>query len=259
MVGTSPHRANTQIAAKMIHAAHSALALAGAAISTGSGIPDLRSSGSGLWRDRDPMAVASLPAIRYQPECFFERVRPPGSLPEARPAQSGQRGAGGPRAGGPAEGRDPSELRRLSPAGRLGAGSGAARHFPPGDLYGLLRRVLHGPAGGAMARIRMDPALSGLRLDRQAEGVRVRRRDAACQGAWQWVRERDLCRVVGSSLEVKPAASPPFEAVSAGADLIIINRKPTYLDCRAAQVLQEEAAEVLAALVREVLCDRTPL
>ncbi|MCJ7513699.1 MAG: hypothetical protein MUO23_12095 [Anaerolineales bacterium] len=82
---------------------------------------------------------------------------------------------------------------------------------------------------------------------------------AACQGAWQWVRERDLCRVVGSSLEVKPAASPPFEAVSAGADLIIINRQPTYLDCRAAQVLQEEAAEVLAALVREVLCDRTPL
>jgi len=67
-----------------------------------------------------------------------------------------------------------------------------------------------------------------------------------------------LFLVVGSSLEVNPAAGLPYQALCSGARLIIVNRQPTYLDCRAALVFHQEAAEVLAALADEVLCDRAP-
>src|SRR5437868_6353499 len=52
------------------------VALTGAGLSTGSGIPDFRSPLSGIWAGSDPMAVASLETFRYTPEKFFAWVRP---------------------------------------------------------------------------------------------------------------------------------------------------------------------------------------
>jgi NAD-dependent deacetylase len=67
--------------------------------------------------------------------------------------------------------------------------------------------------------------------------------------------ESDLVLVAGSSLEVTPAAHFPIPALNAGANLIIINLDPTYLDERADVVFREDVAHVLPRLVDEVLGD----
>ena len=58
----------------------------------------------------------------------------------------------------------------------------------------------------------------------------------------------DLCIVVGSSLQVYPAAGFPELAQRHGARLIIVNREPTPLDGLADAVLHGEAGPLLTAL-----------
>lgn len=65
----------------------------------------------------------------------------------------------------------------------------------------------------------------------------------------------DLLLIAGSSLEVTPVAHLPIHALNAGADLIVINREPTYVDGRAAAVFRQDVAFVLPRLVDEVLGD----
>jgi NAD-dependent deacetylase len=59
--------------------------------------------------------------------------------------------------------------------------------------------------------------------------------------------------VVGSSLEVTPAAVFPVQALNAGGHLVIVNREPTYLDSRADFIFRQDAAVVLPRLAEEVL------
>ena len=60
----------------------------------------------------------------------------------------------------------------------------------------------------------------------------------------------DLLLVVGSSLEVEPAASLPALARNAGARLVVVNRDPTRLDDSADAVVRSEIGDVLSELVR---------
>ena len=65
-------------------------------------------------------------------------------------------------------------------------------------------------------------------------------------------RNCDLFFMVGSSLQVEPAASVPREAHNAGATLIFINRTETPLDHLADLVFRENAGEVLEHLINEI-------
>jgi NAD-dependent deacetylase len=65
--------------------------------------------------------------------------------------------------------------------------------------------------------------------------------------------DADLVMVVGSSLEVTPAALFPVPALNAGARLIVVNRDPTYLDERADFVFREDVAQILPRLIDEAL------
>ena len=62
----------------------------------------------------------------------------------------------------------------------------------------------------------------------------------------------DLFLVVGSSLQVYPAAGFPARAAQRGARLLIVNREPTPLDDVADLVLHTESGPTLAALAADV-------
>jgi len=58
----------------------------------------------------------------------------------------------------------------------------------------------------------------------------------------------DLLLVVGSSLQVYPAASIPAETRRAGGAVVIANNEPTAQDGLARLVLRGQAGEILQAL-----------
>ena len=62
-------------------------------------------------------------------------------------------------------------------------------------------------------------------------------------------RSCSLFFMIGSSLQVEPAASIPREAHDAGATLIFINRTETQWDRLASVIFREDAGEVLGRLV----------
>lgn len=246
-----------QQAAQLIRQAHRVVALTGAGISTPSGIPDFRSASSGLWARYDPFQVASLSAFRYDPAKFYEwfyelacQIR----LARPNPAHRA--------------------LARLEQATRLaglvtqnvdGLHQEAGSHVVH-ELHGSLRRATCiGCYQNLPARqffdqyvesrqpprcpdcgdfLKPDAVLFGEQLPHDA----VKRADRLFRGA-------DLVLVIGSSLEVTPAAQMPLVALHGGAELVIINREPTYLDGRASVLLQEDLAVTLPRVADEVLID----
>jgi NAD-dependent deacetylase len=62
-------------AADIIHSSQRSVVLTGAGVSTPSGIPDFRSTDTGIWEKYDPFEVASLSAFRYNPLRFYEWMR----------------------------------------------------------------------------------------------------------------------------------------------------------------------------------------
>ena len=260
MVGRSPHPHDAQLAARMIRDARCPVVLTGAGISTASGIPDFRTAGSGLWASGDAMAVASLTAFRHDPERFFERIRPLAAcMLRARP--------------NPAH----HALAALEQAGRLRAvitQNVDDLHRQAGsqeviELHGSFR---HATCTGCFTSLSTDGLLDhwlemngtprcpscGCIVKPDIILFEEQLPHAALERALEWVHSCDLCLVIGSSLEVNPAAGLPYRALCSGARLIIVNRQPTYLDQRASLIFHEEAADVLALLVDEVLCERAP-
>ena len=59
------------------------------------------------------------------------------------------------------------------------------------------------------------------------------------------IKQCDLLLIAGSSLEVFPVARLPYNAVTQGAALIIINNQETYIDSRADVVIHQDVAEAL--------------
>ena len=77
---------NIAFAADLIRQSKYTVILTGAGLSTPSGIPDFRSSGTGLWSKDEPLEVASLSTFRTKPSLFFEWFRPlAGQMFEAKP------------------------------------------------------------------------------------------------------------------------------------------------------------------------------
>jgi NAD-dependent deacetylase len=256
-VETAPPAPELERAARLLRASRRAVALTGAGISTPSGVPDFRSPGSGLWEKVDPMEVASLLAFRYHPDRFYEWIRPLASQmlrAEPNPAHLA--------------------LARLERAGLLigvvtqniddlHARAGSRRVI---EVHGHLReatcvrcmRVV--PTKGllrAFAEMGRTPCceVCGGMLKPNAVLFGEQLPHEAVRQAQLLFHGSDLVLVVGSSLEVTPAALFPVEALNAGAHLIIINREPTYLDGRADFVFREDVAEILPSLIDEALLE----
>lgn len=242
-------------AADTIYHAKQAVVLSGAGISTPSGIADFRSAKSGLWQRYDPFEVASLNSFRYNPEKFFNWMRPLAA-----------------------------DIFHATPN---------AAHVAIADLEknGFIKQVitqnidgLHQKAG-SMNVIEVHGSLETLScihcfqvypgegyIDDYIENG-VIPRCPECQGvlkpdvilfgeqlpskAWlkanQISKQCDLMIVVGSSLEVLPVAGLPMRAIENGAHLIIINNSQTYMDVRADVVFAEDVITILPEISRQLL------
>ncbi len=243
-----------QVAAHLLLAAQSAVALTGAGISTPSGIPDFRSPKSGLWEGIDPLTVANIYAFRQDPQAFYDWIYPFAELTlNAQP--------------NPAH----IALATLENQGKLKgvitqnidllhsrAGSRMVQ-----ELHGQLRdatcihcftvfpaepiirqflidhKVPHCPHCGGV--IKPNVILFG-------EQLPIRPLLAAKDLA----RNADLIFIIGTSLEVAPASDLPMLALRNGAKIIIINLESTHLDNAATVVIHADAAEVLPQIVQQM-------
>jgi len=61
---------------ELIKSSKNAVVLTGAGVSTGSGIPDFRTPGKGLWEKVDPYEVTSINAFHENPQRFYYFYRP---------------------------------------------------------------------------------------------------------------------------------------------------------------------------------------
>jgi NAD-dependent deacetylase len=228
-----------------LRAARRTLALTGAGISTASGIPDFRSP-SGLWADLDPREVGHIDAFRRDPArvwAFYARriavVR------DARP-----------------------NAAHLALAALERAG--AVRRVVTQNVDGLHRRAgsrevveVHGSLGEAeciqcRVRVPMQDALASLPLPPCPECGEVLKPGVVMFGellppeaiarAQALAAEAELLLVVGSSLEVHPAAALPGETLASGGALAIVNRGATPWDSRAEVVIDGGAGQTLRGL-----------
>lgn len=252
---SSQTTANIEYVAELLRKAKYAIVLTGAGISTPSGIPDFRSEGTGLWSRDEPMEVASLSTFRTTPERFFVWFRPlAGQIYNAEP--------------NPAH----VTLAQLEDAKRVKSiitQNIDALHHKAGsknviEMHGTMRTLSctqcfcqaeakdYLQAYIAQGEIPRCPDCNGvLKPDVILFGEQLPQQ--AWYDAQRECRQCDLFLVAGSSLEVLPVAGLPMQAVDRGAHLVILNNARTYLNVRADVVIQEELADILPAIGKQVL------
>lgn len=235
----------------LMRQARSVVALTGAGVSTASGIPDFRSAGSGLWEQMDPLEVASLTAFRYRPAQFYKWLQPLAAcIQQAQPNAAH---------GALAELEQRGQLTKLITQNIDGLHTRAGQRAVV-ELHGSLREAICGqchtrwPGAPILAQVTATgqtpycPSCGGvLKPDAVLLGEVIP--ETTLRAAREAVRTCDLLLVVGCSLEVMPAAALPYEAVTAGARLIIFNHDATYMDERADVILRADVAESLPRLL----------
>ena len=258
MEGLSPKAwMGIRCATDILRGSRRAVVLTGAGVSTPSGIPDFRSSTSGLWERYDPFEVASLTAFRYNPANFYTWMRELATIindAAPNPAHVG--------------------IARLEQAGYVSTvitQNIDALHQRAGsknvlEVHGSMETLTcvrcyrqvsskdhlqayleHGDVPHCQecgSVLKPDLVLFG-------EQLPVRTWLKAQEAA----KQCDVMIVAGSSLEVLPVAGLPMRAVENGAHLILINHSQTYLDVRADMVLHEDVALILSAIVQELIGD----
>jgi len=243
-----------QQALPLLKAARDVVVLTGAGISTPSGIPDFRSDHTGLWSLTNPFEVASIWAFRQRPQRFYDWIRPLASkMLDAHP--------------------NPAHLA-LTQLEKLGKISVIITQNIDGlhqkaeservlEIHGHLRtvscldcgyRTQSGPylrrfiASGDMpicpqcgSVMKPDVVLFGELLPHD---VVVAAQEAALHC--------DLMLVVGSSLEVMPAADLPALAVRSGSKLIIATRGMTPFDHLADVIIRGDVAQTIPWLAHHL-------
>lgn len=241
-------------AVELLAASRYTIALTGAGISTPSGIPDFRSERSGMWKQADPLEVASLWGFHDHPERFYAWFRP--LMQRALQAKPN---------------RAHRALARLEAAGKLraiitqnidslhqSAGSrcvfelhghtrsatclGCGQQATAEPLLAAVQRGLRPPdceaCGGLM---KPDVILFGEPLPYEA----VARSQAEAL-------QCDVMLVVGTSLEVMPAADLPPLARRRGARLVLINLTPTPLDSAMDVIVRQDVEVALERIARSL-------
>jgi NAD-dependent deacetylase len=244
-----------EFAADLLRQSKHTVLLTGAGISTPSGIPDFRSTGTGLWSRDEPLEVASLTTFRTAPELFFQWFRPLASqIYNAQPNPAHLALAGLERAG-----FIRSTITQNVDILHQKAGSQNVI-----ELHGTMRTLTCSQCyHREEAAMHLDVFVGNGTLPRCALCGNVLKPDVILfgeqlpQAAWfkaqREARQCNLMLVVGSSLEVLPAAGLPMQALDRGAHLIVVNNAPTYINVRADAVFSEDVALIIPAIAEKVL------
>lgn len=239
-------------AARLLSRAGAIVALTGAGISTESGLPDFRSPG-GLWAHDDPREVATLTAFRQTPHVFYDFYgRRLSLLATAGPNEAHYALA-------QLEVRAALHTVITQNVDGLHQRAGSRRVI---ELHGNLREAACVDCGWLGPIAAITAALEQGRLP-QCEicGGPLKPNvvlfeellpEAAYQQAEVECRRAEVLLVVGSSLQVTPAAWLPELAHQSGAAVIIVNDEPTPLDHLARVVLRGRAGVLLPQLVQAV-------
>jgi NAD-dependent deacetylase len=237
--------------AELLATAHSAVAFTGAGISVESGIPHFRGEG-GLWTLFDPYKVAHIDTFRGDPSQYWTY-----SLNHRRTDAQPN----------PAH----RALVDLEKAGHLSAvitQNTDGLHQRAGsrnivELHGSSQTVICLDCEMRFPRAEIDvlnrahcppscPACGGGYLKPTVVLFGEALPTEALQKAQSLAMAADVVLIVGSSLQVYPAAGIPRMAHRHGAALCIVNAEPTPFDESAAVVIHGKAGEVLPQVVRRL-------
>lgn len=228
--------------------------LTGAGVSTGSGIPDFRTPGKGIWEKIDPFKVTSIQAFLENPRRFYHFYRPRiEMLWKASP--------------NPAH----AAIYKMEEMGYL-------KYLITQNIDNLHRRAgskkvieVHGSLREAVCQRCKKKITAQILINKldKGEGVPY----CECGGVFKpdvvlfgeilanlekailESKKSDLMLVIGSSLQVSPVNFLPEYCLNNGGKLIIINLMPTHLDYQAEVVVQEDICiflpEVVKALEKE--------
>lgn len=252
---SSQTQTRIEFAADLIRQSKHAVVLTGAGISTPSGIPDFRSTGTGLWSRDEPLEVASLNTFRTDPEQFFAWFRPLASqLFNARPNSAHLALA---------------DLERRGYVKTIITQNIDTLHQKAGsktviEMHGTMQTLT---CTQCYHQVQAEPYLAAFvergEIPHCPQCGQILKPDVILfgeqlpQSAWynaqRETRGCDLMLVAGSSLEVLPVAGLPMQALDRGAHLIIINNTPTYLNIRADVAILEDVATTLPAITERVL------
>ena len=241
--------------ATLLRPARSAIAFTGAGISVESGIPHFRGEG-GLWTRFDPYKVAHIDTFRKDPAQYWTySLKHRRANAEPNPAhralvdleQRGHlRGVITQNTDGLHQKAGSEEVIELHGSSHGVVCLDCEARFPRADIDQLNRE--HCPpscpsCGGQF--LKPTVVLFGEALPEPA----LRQARALATAA-------DVMLIVGSSLQVYPAAGIPRLARQHGAQLCIINAEPTPYDDVAAAVIHGKAGEILPEVVRRIARER---
>ena len=244
-----------QKAVDLIRKSQNTIVLTGAGISTPSGIPDFRSSKTGLWMQNDPFQVASLSAFRNRPKVFFDWLQPLAQkIWEAHPNSAH------------------IALANLERAGYIQA-------IITQNIDGLHQKAgsqnvieVHGSANWLgcpkckqsfhaekfvesfirKAQIPHCPLCDSILKPQIVLFEEMLPMEAWSAAEW-YCEKADLILVIGTSLEVVPAANLPHEALRHGARLIINTFSETHLDSYADVRLPYDVVTTLPEIATALL------
>ena len=226
--------------------------LTGAGVSTASGIPDFRTPGKGLWSKVNPIEVTSIQAFRDNPSRFYKFYRP--RIEELQRVSPN-----------PAH----KALVKLEDAGYLQflitqnidnlhqrAGS---KHIM--EIHGNLNQAICNRCG---ERISSQELIK--RIDENKNGIPycqcggVLKPDVVLFGealsnieeAIDEASKAELFLAIGSSLQVSPANLLPEYSMAKKGKLVIINYMQTYLDKKAAIVVNQDIGLFLTILCQHL-------
>ncbi|MBX3247665.1 MAG: NAD-dependent deacylase [Myxococcales bacterium] len=238
--------------AVLLEDARHAVALTGAGVSTESGIPDFRSD-AGIWKDTDPMAVASIDGFLADPLRFYQFWRQKFAALATAPINATHRLLAG------LETRGRIQAVITQNIDGLHQRAGSHRVF---EVHGTFRRLR---CLDCQAEESIESLFSRFGERDQTEPPRCMRCGSThlkpdvvlfgeqlpptFQEAEAEVRAADVFLVMGSSLEVYPVAGLVPMAKRHGAKVVILNRQPTPFDDDVDLVIRGE----LGHLSRELM------